>query len=55
MKNLFGLIYVSPLDARQRMIIFKLTGETEKKEWFDHLLRVVAESNCIADPVGLLF
>eukprot|EP00794_Sanderia_malayensis_P011021 gene11021-12185_t len=53
-KNMFGLIYVSQMDGRQSMLIFRLTGEAEKKDWFDKLMRVIAESNCVADPENLI-
>ncbi|XP_065055879.1 protein ECT2-like [Rhopilema esculentum] len=53
-KNLFALTYVSPLDARQRMLVFKLSGEIEKKDWLDELVKTLIQSNCCPDTENLL-
>ena len=44
---------MSPLDARQRMLVFKLGAEIEKKDWLDQLVSLIIESNCCADTVSL--
>ena len=51
-KNLFGLIYISPIDAKERMLIFRLVGDVEKRDWLDELIKALTESNCIADTVS---
>ena len=51
-RNYFALTYVSPLDARQRMLVFKLCAEVEKKGWLDQLVSLIVESNCCADSVS---
>lgn len=53
-RNYFALTYVSPLDARQRMLVFKLGAEIEKKDWLDQLVTLITESNCCPDTVGFL-
>ena len=51
-RNYFALTYVSPLDARQRMLVFKLSAEIEKKDWLDQLVSLISESNCCAGSVS---
>jgi len=53
-RNYFALTYVSPLDARQRMLVFKLSAEIEKKDWLDQLVSLISESNCCAGSENIL-